>query len=316
MERVAVIGAGPVGSLAAAHLARSGRVLYLSDLRRDRIDAVRERGLRVQSRDGGFNVHPAVVEVSQSGLSAFRPDAVFLCVKSFSLPALLDDLTGRIGPQAEILVMQNGLDNEDAVADKFGRERVFRMVIHFAGRLISPGVVQMSFFNPPNYIGGLSPGSRPAAERLAAVFTESGLATSAAPDIKRCEWIKAILSAALMPVCGPTGMTMKEALELPETRALCERILQESIAVAAGRGFLFEEGFFSECVGYLEKADSHKPSLSVDLEAGLPVEYVFQPIIDAGRAGRIPTPCLETLTMLLRAMEKRRDLTGMLGPHM
>ncbi|MDD8025894.1 MAG: 2-dehydropantoate 2-reductase [Acidobacteriota bacterium] len=314
-ERIAVIGAGPVGSLAAAYLARSGRSILLSDSRSDRIETVRERGVRVEGKADHFTRRLAAADVSKAGLPAFRPNAVFLCVKSFSLPGLLDDLAGLFGPETVILVMQNGLDNEDAVAERFGADRVLRAVVHFAGALLEPGVVRMMFFNPPNYIGALTPAGAPAAERLAAVFTEAGLAAAAVPDIKRHEWIKAILSAALMPVCGPTGMTMKEALALSETRTLCERILQESISVAASRGFVFGESFFSDCLDYLMKADNHKPSSSVDLEAGLPVEYVFQPIIDAGHASRTPTPCLEALTLVMRALEKRRDRTGKLGPH-
>jgi 2-dehydropantoate 2-reductase len=315
-ERIAVIGAGPVGSISAAYLARSGRSIFLSDVRPDRIEAVRERGIRVEGKSDHFTSRLTAAEISKSGLPAFRPDAVFLCVKSFSLPGLLDDLTGLLDPEAVILLLQNGLDNEDAAAERFGADRVLRAVVHFAGTLLEPGVVRMSFFNPPNYIGGLTPVGAPAAVRLAAILTGAGLAASAVPDIKRHEWIKTILAAALMPVCGPTGMTMKEALELPETRELCERILQESISVASRRGYAFGEGFFSECLDYLLKADNHKPSSSVDLEAGLPVEYVFQPIIDGGRVCGVPTPCLEALTLVMRALEKQRDRTGKLGPHM
>lgn len=315
-DRIAVIGAGPVGTITAAFLARAGKAVFLTDVRLDRIQAVRERGLRVEGKADHFTVRPAAAETSKAGLPAFRPDWVFLSVKSFSLPSLLDELTGLIDPGAKLLILQNGLDNEETAAQRFGRDRVFRAVVNFAGLLREPGVVHVSFFNPPNYVGALTPDGATDARRLAEVLTEAGMETRSVPDIKRYEWIKTILSAALMPVCGPTGLTMKEALDLPETRSLCERILQESIAVASRLGYDFGAGFFSECLDYLAKTDNHKPSSSVDLESGLPVEYVFQPIIDWGRTVQSPTPCLETLTLVMRALEKRRDRSGRPGPHM
>jgi 2-dehydropantoate 2-reductase len=306
-NRIAVIGAGPVGTITAAFLARAGTSVFLTDVRLDRIQAVRERGLRVEGKADHFTVRPAAAETSKADLPAFRPDWVFLSVKSFSLTSVLDELTGLIDPGAKILILQNGLDNEEAAAQRLGRDRVFRAVINFAGMLREPGVVHVSFFNPPNYVGALTPDGAPVARRLAEVLTLAGMETRSVPDIKRYEWIKTILAAALMPVCGPTGLTMKEARDLPETRSLCERILRESIAVASRLGYDFGAGFFSECLDYLANTDNHKPSSSVDLEAGLPVEYVFQPIIDWGRTVQSPTPCLETLTLVMRALEKRRN---------
>lgn len=314
-DRIAVIGAGPVGSIASAFLARSGKSVFLTDIRSDRIDAVRERGLSVEGKADHFTVRMAAAEVSKTGLDSFRPDWVFLAVKTHSLKGLLEEIAGNIGSASKILIMQNGIDNEEIAAAQFGRENVFRAVINYAGMIREPGIVHVSFFNPPNYVGGLVPGSEPTALRLAEVLTAAGLKTLSVPDIKKFEWIKTILAAALMPVCAPTGLTMKEALELSETRALCERILTESIAVAAKLGYYFGEGFFSECLFYLAGADDHKPSSSVDLEAGLPVEYVFQPIIDLGRKVQSPTPCLEALTMIMRALEKRRDGAARPGSH-
>ena len=314
-KRIAVIGAGPVGSISAAFLTRSGKSVFLTDLRTDRIETVREKGLSLVGKMDPFTVQPSVVEASKAGLAAFRPDWIFVGVKSFSLIPLLDELSGIIEPGPKFLIMQNGLDNEEPPALRFGRPNVFRAVINFAGMLKENGAVHLSFFNPPNYVGALVPESEPVSHRLAEVLTEAGLETRSVPDIKRYAWIKTILAAALMPVCGPTGLTMKEALELDETRSLCEKILEESIAVAARVGYDFGEEFFSECLRYLAGAGDHKPSSSVDLEAGNPIEYVFQPIIDLGRAVGSPTPCLETLTLIMRAQEKRRDRSGQSGAY-
>ena len=91
-----------------------------------------------------------------------------------------------------------------------------------------------------------------------------------------------------------------------DTRWLCEQILAESIQVAARLGFTYGENFFQNCVAYLSKAGHHKPSTSLDLEAGNPIEYIFQPIIDYGKKVGSPTPVLESLTRVMRILEKQK----------
>jgi ketopantoate reductase len=71
-------------------------------------------------------------------------------------------------------------------------------------------------------------------------------------------------------------------------------------------GYEFGEDFFEKGVSYLSNAGDHKPSTSIDLEAGNPIEYVFQPIIDYGKKKGIPTPYLESLTKVMRSMEQKR----------
>jgi 2-dehydropantoate 2-reductase len=109
-----------------------------------------------------------------------------------------------------------------------------------------------------------------------------------------------------MPVCATTGLTMKQAMGREETRFLCEQILSECIQVAQKLGFRYENNFFENCLAYLDNAGNHKPSTSIDLEAGNPIEYIFQPIIDYGKKIASPTPYLESLTKVVRTLEHKK----------
>ena len=99
---------------------------------------------------------------------------------------------------------------------------------------------------------------------------------------------------------------MKQAMDTEETRFLCEQILRESIQVAKEVGYEYGEDFFENCIGYLSNAGDHKPSTSIDLEAGNPIEYVFQTIIDYGKETGSPTPYLDSLTQVIRTLEKQK----------
>lgn len=305
-HNIGIIGAGPVGSLMAAYLARNKENVYLIDIRKELVNAIGKNGITVTGIGDNFNQHVKGTGHFTANLRQFDVDLIFVAVKFNFLDSLLDEIKMIFKPGQKIVLLQNGIDNEDRVAEKFSREDVLRFVINYAGMIVKPGVVKMSFFNPPNYIGVLSPKNKRLANEIAEFIREAGLETAFTPDIKKYEWKKTILNAALMPVCATTGLTMKEAMNSDDTRFLCEQILSECIQVAKKVGYKYEDNFFENCLAYLDNAGDHKPSTSIDLEAGNPIEYIFQPIIDYGKKAGSPAPYLESLTKVVRTLEKRK----------
>lgn len=307
-HNIGIIGAGPVGSIMAAHLARNGENVYLIDINEELISAIAEKGIAITGIGDNFKTKVKGTGPFTASLKRFPVDIIFIAIKANYLGTLLEELKLIYRPGQKILVLQNGIDNEDRVAEKFAPRDVMRFVINYAGMIVEPGSVKMSFFNPPNYIGTLVPESEPVARELAQLINDAGLETVYTDDIKRFEWKKTILNAGLMPVCATTGLTMKEAMTTGETRFLCEKILAECIEVAKKVGYEYEDNFFENCLSYLSKAGHHKPSTSLDLEAGNPIEYIFQPIIDYGKKTGVPTPYLESLTKVMRALELKKRM--------
>lgn len=304
-RKIGIIGAGPVGSIMAAHLARNGEKVYLIDLREDLITAIDQKGIALTGAGENFVTRVEGTGFFAASLEKFHVDYIFIAVKYNFMENLLEEIKLFYKPGQKFLIMQNGIDNEDCVAEVFGKENVMRFVVNFAGMIDQPGTINVTFFNPPNYLGVISPETEANAQEIAEFINESGLETAYVPDIKKYEWKKTILNAALMPVCATTGLTMKEAMCMEETRFLCEHILAESIDVAQKAGYDYGEDFFEKALGYLSNAGHHKPSTSLDMEAGNPIEYVFQPIIDYGKRMGIPTPVLESLTKVMRTLEHK-----------
>jgi 2-dehydropantoate 2-reductase len=307
-QKIGIIGAGPVGSIMAAYLARKGEDVYLVDINQELITAIEVGGITVTGVGDNFNIRLKDTGYSAASLERFHTDWIFIAVKFNFLESLMKEIKLFYQPGQKFLIIQNGIDNEDRAAEEFGKDNVFRFVINYAGMTDEPGTVRMSFFNPPNYIGVLSQKNESEAKEIAEVISGAGLETAFVPDIKKYEWKKTILNAGLMPVCASTGLTMKEAMGLEETRFLCEKILSESIEVAQKVGYEYEENFLENALSYLSKAGHHKPSTLLDLEAGNPIEYIFQPIIDYGKKTGVPTPYLESLTKVVRAIEHQHRI--------
>jgi 2-dehydropantoate 2-reductase len=308
-RKIGIIGAGPVGSIMAAHLARNGEQVFLIDIREDIISAIDQNGISLIGVGDNFDAQVKGTGLFAASLERFHVDFIFIAVKFNFMETLLEEVKLFYKTGQKLLIIQNGIDNEDCVAQVFGNQNVMRFVVNYAGMIDTPGTIRVSFFNPPNYLGALTPETEPLAREIAEFISDAGLETIHVPDIKRYEWKKTILNAALMPVCATTGLTMKEAMGLAETRFLCEQILAESIDVAQKVGYDYGEDFFETAMGYLSKAGHHKPSTSLDMEAGNPIEYIFQPIIDYGKKIGAPTPYLESLTKVMRTLEhKKREV--------
>ncbi|MFQ6082071.1 MAG: ketopantoate reductase family protein [Candidatus Aminicenantia bacterium] len=306
-EKIGIIGAGPIGSIMAACLSRHKEKVYLADIKKDLIDQIKNQGLRVTGILGDFHTKMTDVCYSISELSKFDINLLFIAVKTSALEVVTKEIEKIFNPQMKIIALQNGIDNEDLLANYFGQENVFRIVVNYAGNMHKPGIVEITFFHPPNYIGGLSEKTKDTAKEIANLISNSGLKTEFSDEIKKHEWRKTILNAGLSPVCAITGLTMKEAMELKETRYLCEKILQESIKVAEKIGYDYGEDFYEKCISYLTTAGYHKPSMLIDLEQGNPTEidFINQKIIYYGKKTKVPTPYLDSLTNIIKVMEYR-----------
>ena len=304
--RFGIIGAGPVGSIMAAHLAKAGHNVTLIDILKAHMDEIKKNGLSItglKELDVTFpndNICYGIDELSGKDL-----DYLFISVKASVLPQILPMVKQVVKPGINFISLQNGLDNEELIADVFGKANTIRIVVNYAGNLIDNGKVRMSFFNAPNYIGMIDPRAEKKAKDLAKVISAADLETSFTKEIKKYEWEKIILNAALSPVCALTRRTMKQMMEFNYTRDLAEAILKEGIEVAAANGFHFKPDFLKFCMGYLDKAGHHRTSMHVDIERKSPTEISFinEKIVKYGEKKEIPTPINSTIVSLIKGSE-------------
>jgi 2-dehydropantoate 2-reductase len=284
-KRIGVIGAGAIGSTLAAHLAHSGREVVLVESG-PRLAQVRELGVAV----GGVREIPTqrpTVLAAVDELADVPLEALFICTKVWSLRSLLAPLCAALDPEAEVVSFQNGIGPEEELAACFGRRRVCRGVVNFAGGVTPAGDrVELAWFTPPNYLGPLE-ADDVRAPALAQLLTEIGLQTKllTAHEVKTRVFWKAILNAALMPLCASTGITMRKAMTTPHTRSLARRVIREGLAVASAMGYQYGENALDEALAYLDRGGDHMPSMWVDLQHDLPteIEYINGKIVQLGR---------------------------------
>ncbi|MFQ6009323.1 MAG: ketopantoate reductase family protein, partial [Candidatus Zixiibacteriota bacterium] len=233
-------------------------------------------------------------------------DLVVIAVKTPSLGKVVAALQKVVPERAFVMCAQNGLDNELEIARTFDKDRTLRMVVNYAGGMSAPNTVHVTFFNPPNYVAALTPKGKAVASTIAQLLSSVGLKTEAPDTIKKYVWEKAILNAALAPVCAITRLTMKDVMDHPQGLEIVTAIIDESVRVAEAEGIAFEEDFREFCIKYLKGGGYHRPSMLVDLQNGLKTEidYLNGRIAEYGRKHGLPNPFNQTITALVHMLER------------
>ena len=300
-----IVGVGPTGGIMAAHLATAGYDVVIVDIFKDHMDQIKKNGLTITHlKEFNAKFPKKNICYSIDELQDKNVNTLFIAVKASLLEKILPQIKKVVNQDTTLISLQNGFDTEEFIAEFFGEENSLRIVVNYAGNLIDNGVIRMSFFNPPNYIGVLSTNAEEKAKKLAEFITKAGIETVFTSDIKKHEWTKCILNA-ISPVCVTTRTTMKQTMEFKDTRNICREILREAIEVARARGINFEPDFLDSCMSYLDKAGHHRVSMQADIEAGNPseIEFLNGKIVEYGKIEGIPTLYNKIFVSLIRGCE-------------
>ncbi|MFX0014784.1 MAG: ketopantoate reductase family protein [Promethearchaeota archaeon] len=306
--KVAIIGAGPSGGILGSFLAKKNIDVTLVDIWKAHMEAIKNYGLQViGAATLTTQFDSAHLKLSIPELKDIDVNLVIISVKTPYLERVVQDLTEVISDDTNVVSHQNGFGTEFVLAKAFGEERAFRNVINYAGNVLRPGIIDMTFFNPPNYVGSYSPKSQDEARKIAELISSPDFATKFVEDIQPEVWKKVILNAALAPVCAITGQTMREAMEFTDTNKIASEIIKEGIAVTKALGISFGSDFHDICMGYLSRGGHHKPSMLIDIENRSPTEIAFinGKIVELGKEYDIPVPYNEATVTYVRGLESK-----------
>jgi 2-dehydropantoate 2-reductase len=320
--KIVIAGAGAIGGYIGARLAKAGADVVLF-ARGPHLRAMEERGLRVVSSDGDFEVRPAVTgDLSTIGTA----DVVFLGVKAHGLTALAPALRQIYTPDTVVVSTQNGIpwwyfqghggeldglrlehvDPGGAIAAAIEPERVVGSLAYFATDVAEPGVIHHTEGNKmslgePN--GTRTERSKAIAEALIAAGLRCPVSTRFRHEI----WVKLLGNVAFNPISALTGGTLEQLVRHAETAGLVREIMAETQAVAGKLGIEMSISIDQRMAG-AEKVGAHKTSMLQDYEAGRPMELdaVVGAVIELGHRLGVPTPATRAMYACARFLDDAR----------
>jgi 2-dehydropantoate 2-reductase len=302
--KILIAGAGAVGGVVGAHLARNGREVTLL-ARPARAQQLRELGLRVTAGHDTQVVWPRVATADQ--LTA-PYDLILLAVKADALPQVMDDIAPAVGADTVIAPFLNGIRHKDALAGRC-RAAMIGGAIRVVVQLDDDGTIVQLAPAVQIEVGELDGSSTARLDRVVATLDVPGVEVRSRHDIVDAMWSKWVFIASIGAVTSLMRAPVGDIVAVPGGAAFAEAVLAEAAGVAQVAGHAVAEVDLAATRAVLTAAGSPMTSsMSRDLVAGryTEVDSVLDDLCERARGLGIHT--LSELAALVLRVHNRRVL--------
>ncbi len=307
-HHVVVLGAGAMGSLFGGLVAEGGLDVTLVDPWQEHIDSIREHGLKMVGFGGDRHIS---VNATTDPSTIESADIVFVqCKANFNAAAAASVRhLFAAGGDTVAISFQNGLGNEEQLAEYFGKDRVLGGLTAQGASIESPGVVR-NHAELPSYIGEMSGGLSDRTRTIANLLSGANLPTEASENIRLDIWRKLMANIAISAVSGITGLNIGEIFNNHFGDDVSHAALDEAIAVAKAVGTDLSPDDAREILGKIAGPNGtpqNKSSLRVDIENERPseIDYINGAVVRLAKEHNIAVPVNETLVTLVHAIQSR-----------
>ena len=297
-----MVGAGVIGSLYAAHLARVTEVSVLCR-REEHARALNERGLRVSGR------HEFAVELHAATDPAELPaaDLAIVATKSTELDAAAAAALRGHWPGAAVMTVQNGLGAEEIVR-RHGDWPLISAVTFMSGTRHEDTLVEY-ILDTETWLGPFSGTPQETVDGVADLIVRSGLKARAFADLRPAQWSKLIFNSTVNSVAAVTGLPHDPHFAAREGVAdlghLVYGLIEEGKRVAAAAGVELHEDPWEMNVLATRRGFRHYPSMLEDVQAHrrTEVDHITGALVrEAERLG-VDVPLQTAMYRLVRARE-------------
>ena len=209
MKKMAIIGAGAIGSVLGGYLGKAGEDITLIDTSwREHIETIREHGLKISGSRGEFVVKVPALFIDELEQLDGKIDILFISVKSYDTVKVLQRIKPYLAENPWVVSCQNGI-NEDEIGTVVGRENTIGCVVTFNATLWEPRHATETPVSDIGFtIGELDGQITPRIEELAKIL---GLCyqTKISTDIWKPLWTKLADNSMTLPLAAITGMQLE-----------------------------------------------------------------------------------------------------------
>ncbi len=302
LGKIAVIGAGAVGCYYGGLLASGGRDVHF--LMRADLDAVKRNGLTILTR--GETLRLPNVRAFATAREIGPCDLVIVALKATANSALEELLPPLLGPETAVLTLQNGLGNEEFIAQRWGAERVMGALCFVCLNRTAPGVIE-HYDSGSLSVGEFRRASAPRTHAISDAFRVAGIDAKAVENLVTERWRKLLWNIPFNGLAiAAGGATVADVLADDDLRLLARRLMDEGLDAARRLGHEISDEFADWQIERSYSMGPYKPSSLLDWQAGRPVEVeaIWGEPWRQGAAVGASMARLETLYRLLRKLTK------------
>jgi 2-dehydropantoate 2-reductase len=299
--RVAVVGAGALGSLFGGRLAAAGHEVSLLHHRPAAARELDRNGVTVE----GPEPLSADVTATTDAAAVGPVDLALVLVRAHQTRAALEEHAACLGPDTLLCSLQNGLRTPAYVREAVGPDRALFGITYEAA--VHEAVGRVRHASPgETVLGGATAAAR---ERVRAALAGAGASVRLTDHPRRTVWEKGLLVAATAPVLTLTGRAVA-ALDCPPLAPAVDALLAEGVAVAAARGIDVDgDGVRETITGLATSHGDHEVSMAQDVARGrrTEVDELNGAVVAYGDESGVATPANRTVAALVRGLADGDD---------
>ena len=271
-KRIAIVGTGAIGGYYGARLAQSG--LDVTFLLRSDYETVSEHGFHVESVAGDFQLTEVACARESREIGAV--DLVIIAWKATSNKHYEEVIRPLLHEHTQILTLQNGLGNCEALADLFGAHRVFGGLCFVCVNRISAGEIRHTasgLVRVGEYLPDGLTDHDGRLESLVEGLREGGIDCRGVKNLEHAQWMKLVWNIPFNGLAiSEGGVDTQALLAMPGMEARVRRLMAEVQAVAAAMGYVIEDSVIDQQVAVTRTMKAYRPSSMIDYVEGREVE--------------------------------------------
>ena len=315
--KVCIYGAGAIGGLMAARLAKAGTAEVSLVARGPHLAAMQDKGLTLVDGDERFTVP---VKAAEDPAELGPQDFVVVTLKAHQVPGVVEKMQPLLGPETAVVMGVNGVpwwyfyeldspwrdhrlpsvDPDDVQWNGIGPERVIGCVVYPAAEVAEPGVINL--VEGDRFSLGEPSGERTArVEAFSKALIDAGLKAPIRPKIRDEMWVKLWGNLSFNPISALTTATLDVLCTDAGTAAVARGMMVEAQAIGEKLGVRFPISVDKRIAGGAA-VGAHKTSMLQDLERGRPMEIdaLVTAVQEMGRLVEVPTPTIDTVLALVQ----------------
>jgi 2-dehydropantoate 2-reductase len=245
MERIAIMGAGAVGSYLGAFMTRAGEEVTLIDIWPENVEAMNAQGIQVSGSQGPFTVPVKALHIHQVQAIQEPFDIIFIAMKSYDTLWACHFMEPHLTPRGFAVSSQNSI-NDEILASVFGRGRAVGCVMsHIEVALWEPGHVTRGgepgrdrghdVFRVGELVGPVTPRVQRVVELMSSIDGAHGTT-----NIWGERWAKLAANCLGNPVGAMSGLGSHGQADSAEARRLKMHIAREVVQVGQALGYQVE----------------------------------------------------------------------------
>jgi len=322
-RKIAVLGAGAIGSSVSADLTKAGCDVTVIDQWPAQVEALKAAGLHIEMTDEDLRIPVNAMHLCDLASSNLEFDIVLLIVKSNDHRWMAELIKPYLKADGVLVGVQNGM-NDDSIAAIIGRERTLGCVVELSAEIFTPGFVQRNTTRTGTWftVGELDGLYTPRVKEIESLLRHVGRC-EATSNIYGAKWTKLIVNSMTMGPFGLLGLKNWEAVKLPGMIDIQVKLGRESLAVGTALGYRIEPIFGLRADEFAGSSDENLVTAMQTLMGHVggrsrtapihdhikgrksEMEFISGIVSRKGRELGIPSPCNDAVVEIDRMINRR-----------